>query len=561
MRLTPALRPLLLLRWVFVLLAGVTWIASAAEESSSEPPKSKEQSGETSAVPQPTMYIREYRVTGSKVLAPIEVERAVYPFLGPMRTTEDVEGARAALEKAYRDKGFQTVTVEVPQQRPRRGVIVMNVIENKVGRLRVNGARWFLPSEIKRRAPSLAPGVVPNFNDVTRDIIALNQLGDRRVTPSLVPGIEPGTVDIDLNVKDKFPLHGSIEVNNRYSPNTTPLRLNGSISYNNLWQLGHSAGFSMQVAPERTEDALIYSGYYVFRAPAWQRLSFILQGTKQDSNVSTLGGAAVAGRGEVAGIRAMITLPGRNKFFHSLSFGVDYKHFDEDVVVDGQAFSTPIEYWPFTLAYGATWSGKHSFTELNLSANWHVRGMGSEPVEFDNKRYNSSGSYLYLRGDASHTHDLPGGFQAYVKAQGQISSDPLINSEQFAGGGLATARGYLESETLGDNAIFGTVELRSPDIFELFRKKKAKSDDAAADEESSPHEWRVYAFLEGGRLGINDPLPDEVEQHDLASWGVGSRMKLFGHLNGSIDLSFPLISAGNTLADDAFISFRAWAEF
>ncbi|NDF95115.1 MAG: hypothetical protein EB107_04675 [Proteobacteria bacterium] len=36
-----------------------------------------------------------------------------------------------------------------------------------------------------------------------------------RVTPSLRPGLEPGTVDIDLTVKDKLPLHGSVELSDR----------------------------------------------------------------------------------------------------------------------------------------------------------------------------------------------------------------------------------------------------------------------------------------------------------------------------------------------------------
>src|SRR5829696_1792449 len=53
--------------------------------------------------PEPAMYIREYRVLGSKHLPRIEVEEAVYPYLGPGRTFADVEQARAALEKAYHD--------------------------------------------------------------------------------------------------------------------------------------------------------------------------------------------------------------------------------------------------------------------------------------------------------------------------------------------------------------------------------------------------------------------------------------------------------------------------
>ena len=195
----------------------------------------------------------------------------------------------------------------VPQQDPRRGIIRLEVVEGKVGRLRVNGARWFLPSQIKRDAPSLAEGSVPNMKQVEKEIVGLNRLADRRVTPVLRQGVEPGTVDIDLNVEDKLPLHGSLELNNRYSANTTPLRLNGSLSYGNLFQIGHTGGLSFQIAPENTDDALVYSGYYLARVS--DGLSLMVQGTKQDSDVSTLGGAAVAGRGEIVGLRALFDLP------------------------------------------------------------------------------------------------------------------------------------------------------------------------------------------------------------------------------------------------------------
>ena len=86
------------------------------------------------------VYIQEYRVSGTKHLSEEEVGAAVYPFLGPERTPDDVEQARAALETAYKDKGYQTVTVEVPQQQVRRGIVMLNVVENKVGRLRVKGS-------------------------------------------------------------------------------------------------------------------------------------------------------------------------------------------------------------------------------------------------------------------------------------------------------------------------------------------------------------------------------------------------------------------------------------
>ncbi len=499
------------------------------------------------------MYVREYRVIGTKVLPPLEIETAVYPFLGPGRTKEDVEQARAALEKAYKEKGYETVFVQIPEQQIKGGVITLEVVENKVGRLRVKGSRFFLPSEIKRMAPSLAEGRVPNFNEVTRDVVALNQHPDRRVTPELRPGKEPGTVDIDLTVKDKFPLHGSVELNNRYSPDTSELRLNGSMSYSNLWQRGHSVGASFQISPQNLDDVKVYSGYYLARFASVPWLSLMASGTKQDSNVSTLGGVAVAGRGEILGARALITLPPGKDFFHSLSVGMDYKHFRQAVTIGvdpttgvADTTETPISYYPITAAYNANWISKGSLTELNAGVTFHLRGMGSEGEQFDNNRYNADGSFIYLRGDLSHTQDLPLGFEIFGKVQGQISDQPLVSSEQISGGGLNTVRGYLEAEVVGDNGIFGTIELRSPSLLDW------------ADKRTS--EWRLYAFAEGGSLTIREALPEQTGHFELASVGFGSRIRLRDFLNGSIDAGLPLISQ-RSKAHEALFTFRVWADF
>jgi hemolysin activation/secretion protein len=496
------------------------------------------------------LYIREFRVQGSTVLPAAKVEDAVYPFLGPGRKPEDVDAAAAALQKAYEDSGYKTVSVSVPPQSPRSGVILLKAEEQKVGRLRVKGAKWFLPSSILRKAKSMQSGMVPNFDDVQKDVIAMNKSADLRVTPELLLGSEPGTMDIALNVEDKLPLHGSLELNNRYSPNTVPLRVSGGLSYSNLWQLGHNVGFNFQIAPEDMDDAAIYSASYSLPVSSSTTLS--LTGTKQDSDVSTLGGVNVLGRGYIIGARAAITLPSQStEFYHSITLGMDYKHFEEDVTVAGAEVKTPIDYYPFVVAYNAGWLKKKGFTELNMSANMHFRGLGSERIEFDNKRYNADGSFFYLRGDVSHTHDLPHGFQVLGKIQGQASANPLINNEQYSAGGQSTVRGYLESAALGDHGIVGTLELRSPSFIGKEDEKTQKRD----------HEWRVYAFLEGGRLGIIDPLPEQIDRYDLASYGVGTRVKVYQHLNASLDFSVPLVSQGESLAGDPFVSFRLWTEF
>jgi hemolysin activation/secretion protein len=492
--------------------------------------------------------IREYRVEGAGRLKKLEVEEAVYPYLGPARTPDDVEQARVALEKVYHEKGYQTVSVSVPEQDPRRGVIRLEVIEGKIGRLRISPTRFFLPSRIKRDVPSLAEGKVPDMNQVSREMVALNRSADLRVTPVLRQAAEPGVLDIDLNVEDKRPLHGSLELNNRYSSNTSSLRLNGALSYGNLFQKGHTGGLGLQMAPENIDDALVISGYYIARVS--DGVSLLVQGIKQNSDVSTLGGAAVGGRGEIIGLRALYDLPMTTSFYQNISLGIDYKNFAEDIVIGADTISSPITYYPISINYGAGLTTDKRSTGFNTSLNFHLRGLGSDELDYSNKRYHADGNYVFLRSDVSHTESFDGGSQAFMKIQGQLSSQPLINSEQIAGGGSDSVRGYLEATSLGDNGLFATMEYRTASLIGSPKRSPAGGD-----------EWRFHAFGEAGALRIYDALPSQKAGYQLASFGVGTRFRLAGHYNGSLDAAVPLIDQTDANAGDIRITFRSWADF
>jgi hemolysin activation/secretion protein len=481
--------------------------------------------------------INEYRVEGSAQLSQAELEHTLAPFLGPDRTLEDVEKARAALEKAYSDKGFQSVSVAIPPQTVKEGVVVLAVTEGRIDRLRVRGARWFLPSEIRELSPSVAEGAVPNFNDIVRDIFLLNQLPDRRVTPSLRAGELPGTVDVDLEVKDSLPLHGSVEFNNRYSAGTTVPRLNGSLRYDNLFQLGHSLSLSFQIAPERPGDGEVFSGAYLMRFARAPWLSFSFTGIWQDSDISTLGETAIRGRGRIFGGSANFTLPSDASFFQTLSLGLNYKHFGREL---DDPFAQPIVYWPMSALYGASLAGETSQTSASASVVFNLRGLGSGPQAFDSKRFDATGSFIYARLEATHSRELARGFQAFARLQLQLSSDALLPAEQLTGGGVDSVRGYLEAQAAGDYGALGTIELRSPQIF---------------------RDARVHAFFEGGRLALRSPLPEQQWLFFLWSTGGGLRVKLLDAWSGSLDLGVPLRGQGSTHAYHPRAQFRIAGEF
>ena len=514
------------------------------------------------AAPLPEFYIREYKVTGAHHLQPIEIETAVYPFLGPGRTAQDVEGARAALQKAYTDKNLTSVNVVVPPQSGARGIVYIQVNEFPVGRLRVHGSRYFDINEIKREVPSLAEGKLIDFSQAQKELVGINQLPDRRVTPVIQTGVLPGTMDVDLNVQDTLPLHGSLELNNRYSPDTPSLRLNGSLSYTDLWQLGHSIGASFQVSPQDFSKVQVYTAFYTAVIPNLEGISFTLQGTEQNSNVSTLGSIDVAGRGKVIGLHATAKLPTMGDYFQNFTFGFDYKAFNQSVRVgaDTTATETPTTYFPLTLDYSGTWVAKKFLTDLDMQIVLNIRGIGSNPQQFDANRFQADRNFIYFRGSLDHTQYLPYDLQLFAKLSGQVSDSPLINSEQYSVGGLSTVRGYLESAVLGDDAVVFNLEFRSPSLLDWFTPHGTPTKDTVGSGDPN-RDWRFYLFSDTAAVNDLDTLPEQTDRYYLASYGAGTRITLFKDFNASLDVAVPLRSQTDTQVHNPFLTFRVWTDF
>lgn len=507
-------------------------------------------------------FIGEYQVKGSRLLKPVEIETAVYPFLGPGRTEADVQAACAALEKMYREKGYGAALVQYDSRVGKGGVVTLQVAEGTVARVRVKGSRYFSTAKIKADAPSLAEGKPINLNEVNKDMVALNQTADLRVSPALKPGAEPGTYEVELEVKDKLPVHASVDLNNRNGPDTTPLRLNASVRGTNLWQLGHVASLSYQMSPEKPEEVSVLSGYYLWRQPGLKDWSVMVQGTKQDSNVSTIGDVAVVGKGETVGFRLSGVLTGTTDFYHSVSLGMDYKHYRERLITATGGYSEPITTYPFNVYYNATWLNTKTVTDASVGVNFHLRGMGSSPEEFNARRKNADGGYIYAHATLSQERELPWGLQAFARVQGQLSNMSLLSSEKISGGGVGTVRGYFEAEATGDNGAFATIELRSPSLLRVWEKKaEPGKSDAKVEPEKKLGEWRCYAFADWGGLVVIDPLPEEQSRFELASVGLGTRIKLYDHFSGSLDAGYPLKSISRTKAHELRVLFQLGVDY
>jgi hemolysin activation/secretion protein len=494
--------------------------------------------------------ILEYVVEGNSVLPAARIEEAVYPFLGEKKDLQTAESARTALEKAYHDSGYLTVFVDIPEQEVKGGVVRLRVTEGQVERLRVSGSRYYSLGRIKEKTPDLGEGSVPYFPAVQQQLASVNRDGDRRVTPVLRPGRSPGKVEVDLKVDDRLPLHGDLELNDRYSANTTHTRLNANLRYSNLWQREHSLSLGVQTAPEDPDESTVFSATYVWPLDNGNYLA--AYGVLSESNVATVGDVNVIGDGLIAGLRYIMPLRPRPGFFHTLTLGVDYKDFNESVTLQGaDSNTTPISYLPFSLGYEATLQGARSQTQFNAALNFSLRGLADDNVEclpgvhvneFACKRFLGRANYAYLRLDVKHTHRFDSKWSLLGRLGGQVASGPLISNEQFSAGGMDSVRGYIESSASGDDGLGFGLELRTPSL-------AARVSDRLAD-------LSFHVFAEGARLWIQEPLAGQTARFDLASAGLGLRFKAHNGLNGGLDLAYPFKDAGQVEAGDGRMHFR-----
>lgn len=541
------------MRYPIFLLCGLASFVALAETVA--PPAGSELPADTEAETSPaeeepaqTFDVWEFQVEGNSLLPAMDVERVVYAHLGEARTIDDVTAAQQELEKLYHDKGYGSVLVDIPEQDVLNGVVRLKVTESKIARLRVTGSRYFSLGRIKAKVPSLAPQSVPHLPTVQKEITALAGMSpDRTITPVLRPSRTPGKLEVELKVKDELPLHGNVELNDRFAADTTRLRLGASLRYDNLWQREHSIGGSYQVSPQDPSEVEVFVGTYLWRFENSNRV-LSLYGVKSNTDVATIGTLGVLGSGIIAGARYTIPLPTLGNYFQSVTLGLDYKDFDEVIgFQDADTIATPVSYVMFNTNYSGTWVREARISHLNVTLNLAPRGLGNTEKEFENKRFKSTPNFAYVRLTADHLQPIWYDVALFGRVDLQAADSPLVNNESFSAGGVDNGRGYIEAEQLGDDAIATTLELRSPRWqFERWA-------------------WfnglQMLSFTDYVLLNTRSPLPGTDPSARLWSAGLGFRLSALDSMQATVFWAYPLLDGDRTPRGDDRVHFSLGYDF
>jgi hemolysin activation/secretion protein len=508
------------------------------------------------AVANPAFDILEYDIEGNSVLTPAQVETAVQDHLGPGRHMGDVEAARAALESAYQKAGYLTVSVDVPEQRIEDGVVRLSVLEGQLRAVYVTGSRYHDQGWIRAHVAGLQPGTVPNFNDVQQQIASVSR-DDRRIQPVIKPGRLPGTIDIDLQVNDTWPGGGSVELNNQGARGTTALRMLASAHYDNMRQRDEALTATVQFAPEKPQESEV--GILNYAVPVADGDTLATNLVISNSNVDTLGGTQVLGKGFTGGLRWQHPIALQNGYW-TISAGADFKNLRQRTQFGEGGIDTPLRYLPFQLGVFGLWSSDADRVSFNGSGTFAIGRIFQRDVacpagdgttlqdQFLCSRQGADGSFGIVRGDLHASHRFAAA-ELSMRAGAQFASEPLVNAEQYSLGGAETVRGYFEGEATGDEGALVSAELATLDLSgPLHLAERARN-------------ISLLAFADAGLAYNIDPAVGEPGHIALLAFGAGTRVSLRNGLEGQLDVAWPQKPVPGRPHPDLHVHARAAWQF
>jgi hemolysin activation/secretion protein len=458
--------------------------------------------------------ITRFDVEGNTLLEPSAVQALLGDFTGPHRDFGYVERAMAALEGAYRERGFSLVKVVLPEQELTEGVVHINVVETRIGQVRVTGNQFHGDGNIRRSLPTIVEGAIPNTDALSANLRMVNENASKKANLQLQSGEVPGVIDALVQIEDARSWSAGALLDN--SGDESSGRTHITAQYQNFNVGGRDHVFSAQytTSPQDVGKISVYgAGYHIPLYTLRDSLDFYGSYSSVDAGVVSAGllDLTVSGAGRVFGGHFNHSLLRIGRFDSQLTVGFDHKAFRNDVEFQGLQLGADITVNPLSLSYSGLWALPAGNLNFYLTGVRNIPGGSrASDVDFTAARLGATSGYALLRYGVGFMRPLIRDWQMRLTLNGQATHDALVPGEQFGIGGATTVRGLQERQISDDKGFTANAEFHTPNL-------------CAAISGSSTR-CNALVFFDGGRVSRNQALAGEPAHDRVSGAGLGFRI-------------------------------------
>ncbi len=430
-----------------------------------------------SPAPTPTpaaqIEVTGFQVSGNTLLAPALVEAVLQPFKG-RRSLEELQSAANALQRLYAQQGFGGVVALIPPQTPRDGQVQIHVVEGKLAKVSIEGAKRTPQTQVLASLPALVPGQTPRMRELDLQLQMANESAARRTELLLKPGQRSGEIDAAVTVAEAPLQRWSLDVDSSGSASTGRVRV--GLSWRHADISGADDLLSVQglTSLQKPDAVKVFSlGYRrpLYRWTTTLEAFFSSSDVDGGSTPTAVGNLLFNGRGRLAGVRATRLLPRQGEMDQRLIFGLDRRDYLNQCAIAGLpagacgAAGESITVQPLVLEYALRSGGAMPWSlSASLHHNLRLGGARTSAADFAAVRAGAKPRYSALRMNGSVGQTVFEDWSLQARMALQWTDDALVPGEQFGLGGGGMLRGYDEREVTGDRGAFASLELSTPSL-------------------------------------------------------------------------------------------------
>lgn len=467
---------------------------------------------------QKLFVLKEVRLDGVHSLRPDEVAPAYREYLGRPVLAADLSSITARIGNLYKERGYVLSRAFILPQDVNDGRLTIRVVEGHVAQIALEGlgpkwdmARATLDTITNERPSRLAT--------IERQLLLLSDTPGVRIGDVSLTEIGNGSGRFLLTVKASFvPVLVALDANNRAAADIGPWQTFASIGFNSLFRAGDLVLLNFSTTPHGPEE-LSYGGAVLETqigtsgVRAGLRVSFSeiqpnignhFTGSRTRTEEHSFYASSTPLRTRALSIRLTASV-GAREVTENSSFGFTTKDHIRAI-----ALSTEIQ----------ANDDLNGVNYLALAVRHGLPGVGaSDWGDMDTTRPDASADFFKLTMSYSRLQPLWGPFTLLATASAQLSSGPLLQSEQFFVGGTSFGRAFSPGTFAGDSGIATLAELRFDQTVDNARLAG----------------YQLYAFIDGAGLWTRG---SELQQ--VSSYGAGVRFALRDDWRAGLEVARPI---------------------
>jgi len=472
------------------------------------------------------VFICKVEIRGNKEISTRELNLLLEKEVDCECSIVDIYALCHKIEEYYFKKGFFLARAYPPPQDIKNNVLIIEVLEGRLGNVRVIGNKYYSSNFILSYFSKMQNKAI-RYDKFLRALMLLNENSDLIAGSIFEKGKKVGEADVIIRVDDKRPIHLYVNANDYGRWLTTDFRVGGRLDKGSLFFYGDKLSIAEVVGfPIKA----LYFTDVVYSVPLNSNGSY-LEGAYLTSrfHVQDLTELHLKGHSDIATLKFTHKLR-RSRFLNCDIFSYfDYKQIKNFTLGNLSSFDKlRVLTFGTLLDHNSPGIGRdYLILRMAIGLPGFLNGLNKNSSGCS--RPGAQGNFFKFNLDYDRLQKLGYDCFLFFHTSGQWSPNKLTTPEQMYLGGADTVRGYPLAIAVGDSGYYYNLEFRMPPwgLSEVsFFKTKKKFKDIL----------QLSAFFDQGGVFLKSST-----NNYLCGTGAGVVIKGPLSLSLTLDAGFPLI--------------------